>query len=143
MTINQSINLEYTNPYHNGVYKRDVVGPKFAGLENRDVTGSITYFAFNKTLDFENTTSLTVYLGGPFFYAMKYVDWSNPTVNIMPGGGYTHTYNFRARLPEDVSFPSSDLTKLVSEFGETSAFSITDYIKNLIYNFLKGNGIIY
>lgn len=143
MTVNQNISLEYTNPYHNGVYKRDVVGPKYAGLTSREVSGSITYFAFNKTLDFDNTSALTVYLGGPFFYAMKYVDWGNPVVTINPGGGYTHTYNFKARLPEQVGFPSSDLTKLVSEFGETSAFSIIDYIKNLVNNFLKGNGVMY
>ena len=51
MNINQNVNLEFTNPYTTD-YKRDDIGPKFASLQSREVSGSITYFCFNKTLDF-------------------------------------------------------------------------------------------
>lgn len=130
MTISQNIDLEFTNPYTTD-YKRDDIGPKFASLQSREVTGSISYFCFNKTLQQPNTSELSVYFGGPFFYAMRNVDWSNPTVSISPGGGYTHTYKWRARVPAGTFLPTSDLTKNMSEFGGQQTVSINNLIREI------------
>lgn len=130
LSISQEINLTHTYPGaidENFMleYYGDKVGPKFASLGSRDVTGSIKFFSFDRDIVLPNTTSLTMYFGGPFFYSMKYVDWSNPTVSIEPNSGYTHTYKFRARLTDNVSFPQSDnLDQVVSEFTGDSVFSI-------------------
>lgn len=147
MTISQSIEFTFTNPMiansTSVEYMGDDFGPKFASLRSRTVEGTITYFGYNKSLDAKlaNTSGLSVYFGGPFFFAMKNVDWSNPSVRINPGGGYTHTYTFKARLPEfddvdgiHVSAINSDLTKTHSEFSGSSAFSVKDYIDSLARN---------
>ena len=130
MSINQTVDLEFTNPYTTD-YKRDDIGPKFASLQSREVSGSITYFCFNKTLQQPNTTELSVYFGGPFFYAMKNVDWSNPTVTITPGGGYTHTYKWKARIPSGTYLPTSDLTKNMAEFSGAQTVSINNLINEI------------
>ena len=143
MNIDQNFNITHTNPYeyvgyNNIVWKGDRYGPKFISLNSRTISGSITYFSYNKTLELDTTSGLTLYFGGPFFYALKYVDWENPSVSISPGGGYTHQYDFKARLPEDVFFATSDLSKTVSEFSESSAFNLADYVKSVINNLLRG-----
>ena len=143
LIIDQNFNITHTNPYeyvgyNNIVWKGDRYGPKFISLESRRVSGEIQYFSYNKTLELDTTSGLTLYFGGPFFYGMKYVDWENPSVTISPNGGYIHTYAFKARLPEDVFFATSDLSKTVSEFSEPSAFNLDDYIKSVANTLLRG-----
>jgi len=130
MDINQNVDLVFTNPYTD-TYKRDDIGPKFASLSSREVSGSITYFCFNKTFQQPNSSGLSVYFGGPFFYAMENVDWSNPSISIQPGGGYTHTYKWKARVPTGTYLPSNDLNKNMSEFSGYSQVSITNLIQQI------------
>jgi hypothetical protein len=109
-------------------YFGDKIGPKFAALSDRTVSGTITFFSFDKDVVLPNTSGLTMYFGGPFFYSMRYVDWNNPTVSIEPNSGYTHKYTFKARLTDDVSFPQSDnLDQIVSEFTGAPTFTIQSF----------------
>jgi hypothetical protein len=139
MNITQNVNLEFTNPYTTD-YKRDDIGPKFASLQSREVSGSITYFCFNKTLEQPNTTELSVYFGGPFFYAMKNVDWSNPSITISPGGGYTHTYKWKARVPAGTYLPSNNLSQDKSEFSSSQSVSIQNLINEITSGIFGING---
>lgn len=139
MNITQNVNLEFTNPYTTD-YKRDDIGPKFASLQSREVSGSITYFCFNKTLEQPNTTELSVYFGGPFFYAMKNVDWSNPSITISPGGGYTHTYKWKARVPAGTYLPSNNLSQDKSEFSSFQTVSISNLINEITSGIFGING---
>ena len=139
MNITQNVNLEFTNPYTTD-YKRDDIGPKFASMQSREVSGSITYFCFNKTLQQPNTSELSVYFGGPFFYAMKNVDWSNPTVSITPGGGYTHTYKWKARVPSGTYLPSNNLNQSKSEFSSSQTVSIQNLINEITSGIFGING---
>jgi hypothetical protein len=147
LRISQTTDLTFTNPIiekdNSLIYMGDKFGPKFASLTNREVSGTITYFGYNRNIEakLSNSTGLSVYLGGPFFFALKNVDWSNPSVRITPGGGYNHTYNFNARLPEfdtldniHVQAPNENLTGVFSEFSGSSVFNVQDYISSLIKN---------
>jgi hypothetical protein len=133
MSINQNVDMQFTNPYTD-TYKRDDIGPKFASLMSREVSGSVTYFCFNKTLQQPNSSGLSVYFGGPFFYAMENVDWSNPSVSIQPGGGYSHTYKWKARVPQGTYLPTNDLNKNMSEFSGSQTVSITNLINEITNN---------
>ena len=53
--------------------------------------------------------------GGPFFYAMKYVEFSNPSIDISVGELYSYTFSFTARVSENYSFPNTS-TSVYSEF---------------------------
>lgn len=153
MNIQQQIDLTYTNPYYENNYKGDKFGPRFASLKSRSVSGSIKYFGYNKSERIPNTSGLSIYFGGPFYYAMKNVDWSNPSIEIAPGGGYIHTYNFKARLPhyndnysinEKVGFPevSDNFEKTVSEFSyKNFGFTFKDYLDSLLRNGYDGFGV--
>jgi hypothetical protein len=154
MTVDQNIDLTFTNPVFENNYKGDKFGPRFASLKSRSVSGTIKYFGYNKTERIPNSSGLTIYFGGPFYYAMKNVDWSNPQIEITPSGGYIHTYNFKARLPsfpnniqdinEIVSFPdlNDNFEKTVSEFSyKNFGFTFKDYLDGLLRNTLDGFGI--
>lgn len=165
LSIQQNIDLEFTTPTYKNIQYNDKFGPRFASLRGRTVSGSITYYGFTQRENMPRTSGLTLYFGGPFYYAMKNVDWSNPSISIDPGGGYTHTYNFIARLPEGVNyvgFPYEDvnpdgsvidenslyniLNKNVSEFSfDSYTFNakdfINDYIESYIREIAKGFGI--
>jgi hypothetical protein len=117
ININQEIELTHTNPIlDNGAYT-DVVGPKFASLQKRIVTGSITIFnaKLDDYLDKYPTSSLTMYFGGNFLFHMRDVDWSNPTYSMTTSGSRIHTWNFSARLSQDTGFWGGNQTA-VSEF---------------------------
>lgn len=130
MSISQNINLSFTYPGSTNDdytinYFGDKVGPKFANLGSREVSGTIKYFSFDKDIILPNTSSLTLYFGGPFFFSMRYVDLNNPTVSIQPNGGYVHSYKYNARLTDNVSFPqSNNLNEVVSEFTGDSTFTV-------------------
>lgn len=147
LRISNNVDFAFTNPIiekdNTITYMGDKIGPKFASLTNREVNGTISYFGYNRNIESKlaNTTGLSVYLGGPYFFAMKNVDWSNPSVRVSPGGGYVHTFNYRARLPEfdqidniHVSAPKRDLSGVFSEFSGSSVFNLQDYINSLIKN---------
>lgn len=123
LTIDQSIGFDYTMPGGDLLgtgsppeYFGDKVGPRFAKLENRKVTGSIKIFSYvNTSIINKNTTSLAMAFGPVFFYTIKNVDWSNPIITISPTGGYTHEYSFIARFGEFTTFYGSG-NRLTSEF---------------------------
>jgi len=123
LTVNQNINFEYTMPggdlLNNGAaptYFGDKVGPRFASLASREVSGSIKIFSYvNTSIVNKNTTPLTMSFGPLYFYRIKNVDWSNPDVQINPSGGYTHEYKFIAKLGEFTAFFGAG-NPIVSEF---------------------------
>jgi len=124
LDVSQDVSFDFTMPGGDllgtgspPIYFGDVVGPRFAHLSNRQVTGSIKIFSYvNTSIINKNTTSLAMAFGPVFFYTIKNVDWSNPTININPTGGYTHEYNFIARFGEFTTFYNSNNNRLVSEF---------------------------
>ena len=117
LNVNQSISLTHTNPILDDGNYTDVVGPKFAALQNRSVTGSITIFnaKLDDYLDKYPTSSLTMYFGGNFLFHMRDVDWSNPMVSMTTSGSRYHTWNFTARLSQDTGFWGGSKTA-ISEF---------------------------
>lgn len=112
LEVSQNIQYEFTMPAGDILNDRaapkyfgDKVGPRFASLASREVTGSIKIFSYvNTSIINKNSTSLTMAFGPLYFYRMKNVDWSNPDVQINPSGGYTHEYKFIARFGEFTTF---------------------------------------
>lgn len=123
LDVNQNISYEFTMPggdlLNDGsapTYFGDKVGPRFASLASRQVSGTIKIFSYvNTSIVNKNTTSLTMSFGPLFFYRIKNVDWANPDVQINASGGYTHEYKFIARLGEFTTFFGSG-NPIVSEF---------------------------
>lgn len=121
LSIQQSVDFAYTYPgYSIGtnlpIEFGDIVGPRFASLSSRRVTGSIKLFSpQNYSFIDTNASSLTMYFGSVFFYSMKNVDWQQPRVTIDPGVGYFIEYNFAVRLTEFTAF-NGLLNYRVSEF---------------------------
>lgn len=123
LEVSQNISYEFTMPAgdilndsSNPTYFGDKVGPRFASLTSREVSGSIKIFSYvNTSIINKNSTPLTMSFGPLYFYRIKNVDWSNPDVQINPTGGYTHEYKFVARLEEFTAFFGTG-NKLVSEF---------------------------
>lgn len=123
LNISQSIELTYTYPGYSTGYGiksliefTDVVGPRFASLSNRKVTGTLKLFSpQNYSFINTNASSLTLYFGSVFFYSMKNVDWQQPSITINPGSGYFIEYNFTVRLTEITAF-NGKLNPRVSEF---------------------------
>ena len=117
LNISQQIGLTHTNPILDDGTYTDVIGPKFAALDKRVVTGSITIFnaKLDDYLDKYPTSSLTMYFGGNFLFRMRDVDWSNPIVSMTTTGSRYHTWNFSARLSQDTGFWGGSKTA-VSEF---------------------------
>lgn len=117
LSITQQIGLTHTNPILDDGNYTDVVGPKFASLDSRKVSGSITLFnaKLDDYLDKYPTSYLTLYFGGNFLFYLQDVDWSNPTMSMSPSGSRIHTWNFTARLPQDAGFWGGNRTA-VSEF---------------------------
>lgn len=117
LNVSQTIGLTHTNPILDDGTYNDVIGPKFAALDKRSVTGSVTIFnaKLDDYLDQYATSSLTMYFGGNFLFHMKDVDWSNPVVSMTTNGSRYHTWNFTARLSQDAGFWGGNVTA-VSEF---------------------------
>jgi len=117
LNISQTIGLTHTNPILDDGTYNDVIGPKFAALDKRSVTGSITIFnaKLDDYLDTYPTSSLTMYFGGNFLFHIRDVDWSNPSVSMTTNGSRYHTWNFTARLSQDTGFWGGSQTA-VSEF---------------------------
>lgn len=106
LKISQEINLTHTVPILEDGTSADVIGPKFASLKSRSVTGSITIYNANLDdyLDKYPSSSVVMYFGGNYLFHMRGVDWSNPIYSMSPSGGRYHTWNFTARLPQDAGF---------------------------------------
>ena len=117
LNVSQTIGLTHTNPILDEGTYTDVIGPKFAALDKRSVTGSVTIFnaKLEDYLDQYPTSSLTMYFGGNFLFHMRNVDWSNPIFSMTTAGSRYHTWNFTARLSQDAGFWGGDVTA-VSEF---------------------------
>lgn len=110
LSINQSVDLVFTQPYRNFAPMSDIFGPKFARLVNRTVSGTLTYFSYNNSNVLStNSSNLTMYFGNDFIYAMENVDWSNPRISINPDGGYFHEYDFVARYGYQTAAPANNL----------------------------------
>lgn len=106
LKISQDIGLTHTNPVLDDGTSADTIGPKFAALRSRVVTGSISLYNanFDDYLDKYASSSLVMYFGGNFIYYFPNVDWSNPTFSMTPNGGKVHTWSFTARLPQGAGF---------------------------------------
>jgi len=117
LNVSQTIGLTHTNPVLDDGTYTDVIGPKFAALQNRVVTGSVTIFnaKLDDYLDQYPSSSLTMYFGGNFLFHMRDVDWSNPIFSMTTTGSIYHTWNFTARLSQDAGFWGGNVTA-VSEF---------------------------
>ena len=105
LSIQQSIDLTFTYPGYSilSIVEgfTDVIGPRFASLGDRRVTGSIKLFSpQNFSFVSSNASSLTMFFGSVFYYTMKNVDWQQPSVTISPGSGYFIEYKFAARMSE-------------------------------------------
>lgn len=105
LSIQQTIDLTFTYPGYsifNSIEDfTDVIGPRFASLGDRRVTGTIKLFSpQNFSFISSNASSLTMFFGSVFFYTMKNVDWQQPSVTISPGSGYFIEYKFAARMAE-------------------------------------------
>jgi len=120
LSIQQSIDLTFTYPGYS-IFDSiddfsDVIGPRFASLGDRRVTGSIKLFSpQNFSFVSTNASSLTMYFGSVFYYTMKNVDWQQPSVTISPGNGYFIEYKFTTRLTETTYFNGFNNLR-VSEF---------------------------
>ena len=119
LNVSQTLNFEFTYPGvkdgDNLYYEGDQSGARYVNLSARKVTGKITLLAFRDNVVFYNPQSVIMDFGGPFFYAMKYVEFSNPVVDISVDKVYTYTYSFTARISENYSFPNTSTT-VYSEF---------------------------
>lgn len=117
LKITQDISLTHTVPLLEDGNSADVIGPKFAALKSRSVTGTITLFNanLNDYLDKYATSSLVMYFGGNYLFHMRDVDWSNPVYSMTPNGGRIHTWSFTARISQGTGFWGGNKTA-VSEF---------------------------
>ena len=120
LNISQNIDFTYTYPgYSVGQVLSeftDIIGPRFASLSSRTVSGSIKLFSpQNYSFITANASSLTLYFGSYYFYSMKNVDWQQPIITISPGTGYFIEYKFTVRLTEITAF-NGFLNDRVSEF---------------------------
>ncbi len=116
LSIQNGIDFIFTQSQYKNLVLDDNVGPKYAKLTSRTVSGSFTIYSVEPNIitpSYEN--GITLYFGGPFFYPIPKVNWNNPKVTIKPGGGYLHEISFLARLPEKTGFFSNPYP--VSEFG--------------------------
>jgi hypothetical protein len=120
LRIQQQINLLFTYPGYSVLslveHFGDILGPRFASLGDRTVTGTIKLFSpQNVSLINTNASSLTMFFGSAFYYTMKNVDWQQPSITINPGNGYFIEYEFIARMPEEIYFNGFNNSR-VSEF---------------------------
>lgn len=99
LSIINNINFTFTNPTDiSGNYLGDHVGPKYAYLAKREVSGSFTFFCEEEILEINNSGSLSMYFGGSFFFPMDNIEWQQPSHEITAEGGYYHTFKFIARI---------------------------------------------
>jgi hypothetical protein len=117
LTINQGVELRFTTPVAEGIYLGDLVGPKYAALKTRTVTGSISIYRAKTSnfLDVYPESPLTMYFGNNFLFHFRNVDWGNPSFSLSPEGGEIHTWSFSARIPQNAGFWGNTLGGPVSE----------------------------
>ena len=117
LTINQGVELRFTTPVAEGIYLGDLVGPKYAALKTRTVTGSISIYRAKTSnfLDVYPESPLTMYFGNNFLFHFRNVDWGNPSFSLSPEGGEIHTWSFSARIPQGAGFWGNTLGGPVSE----------------------------
>jgi hypothetical protein len=98
--------LRFTTPVAEGIYLGDLVGPKYAALRSRTVTGTISIYRAKTAnfLDVYPESPLTMYFGNNFLFHFRNVDWGNPSFSLSPEGGEIHTWSFTARIPQGSGF---------------------------------------
>ena len=106
LKISQNIEFGFTTPYAEGQYLGDLVGPKYASLRDRTVTGSISIYRAKAAdfLDIYPESPLTLYFGNNFLFHFRNVDWGNPQFALAPDKGEIHTWSFTARIPQGAGF---------------------------------------
>lgn len=72
-------------------------GPRYATLRSRTVTGFIKYTANTASFNIPVSSQLTLYFGDIFYFPMQNVDWQKPTIEMVAGNNYVHTFRFIAR----------------------------------------------
>ena len=72
-------------------------GPRYATLRSRTVTGFIRYTANTASFNIPVSSELTLYFGDIFYFPMQNVDWQKPTIEMVAGNNYVHTFRFIAR----------------------------------------------
>lgn len=106
LKISQNIEFGFTTPYAEGQYLGDLVGPKYASLRDRTVTGSISIYRAKAAdfLDIYPESPLTLYFGNNFLFHFRNVDWGNPQFALAPDKGEIHTWSFTVRIPQGAGF---------------------------------------
>jgi hypothetical protein len=98
----------------------DSVGPRFVGLKDRNVKGSITVLSNNKQIPMVDDKTLFMYFGGTFYFPMLNVEWQRPSMSIETSNGWLHTYNFIALADPNAvveSYSIEGQSQIVSEFN--------------------------
>ena len=103
--------------------RTDENGPRFASFPSRTVTGSLIYWSRQKDFEIPNTSALTLFFGGIWFFPMPNVEWQKPNMEFIPGSGYLHTFDFIARAaPNSIQkgFVTDAANYPISEFWLSS-----------------------
>jgi hypothetical protein len=103
MTLNiaQQVSLVYTTPQDSYLnYYGDKIGPKYAEITDRKVTGTITFYSTEREIYLNNTGSLTLYFGNDFLFPFDDVEWQKPRFSAKELG-YEHEYSFIARVAKN------------------------------------------
>ena len=94
-------------------------GPKFIQLNERTVSGSITYISDSSDFVVPNSTALTLHFGDIFYFPMEKIYWQKHTVDVTAAKNYTHTFKFVAVAVDSAvsnGFKPSTKNMYVSEF---------------------------
>lgn len=119
-------------------------GPRYANITKREIEGEVMFYSSNSHLNplgglmatedeksivintNGDTSSLSMYFGGPFLFSMPNIEFNKPTSVMQAGKGFLHTYSFRAR-----SAPNANLLPFGAGFDAgtdtASEFIINDY----------------
>jgi hypothetical protein len=94
LSLKQEMHYEFPVPSGG---RTDENGPRFASVTGRTVTGSLTYWSRTRSFELPNTGALTLYFGSIWFFPMPNIEWQKPRLEVVPGQGYLHTFEFIAR----------------------------------------------
>jgi hypothetical protein len=120
LSLEQEMHYEFPVPSGE---RTDEHGPRFASVSSRKVTGSLTYWSRTKSFELPNTSALTLYFGSIWFFPMPNIEWQKPRLEVVPGQGYLHTFDFIARaapLAVQKGFVAAAADYPISEFGLSS-----------------------
>lgn len=121
LSIGLSINQVFNRVFPCTVEVADEFGPRFIGLDSRDVTGSISILSQSPDFDVRNYTEVAMYFGGPFYFNMRNIVWQKPQSVIETNGGFVYSYQFIALADPDA--------KLSSNGNKLSEFYLSSMLK--------------